>query len=40
MQGSGLGLPSLSAPELLALLATILVVFGAGKAPEIARGLG
>jgi Sec-independent protein translocase protein TatA len=40
MEGRRLGLPSLSVPELLALLVIVLVVFGAGEAPEIARGLG
>lgn len=34
------GLPSIGAPELLILLAIILIVFGAGKLPEIARGMG
>ena len=35
-----MGLPSLGAPELLIILVIILLVFGAGKLPEIARGLG
>ena len=34
------GLPSLGLPELLILLVIILIVFGAGKLPEIARGMG
>jgi sec-independent protein translocase protein TatA len=34
------GLPSIGLPELLILLVIILIVFGAGKLPEIARGLG
>ena len=34
------GLPSLGAPELLIVLVIILLIFGAGKLPEIARGLG
>jgi len=34
------GLPSIGAPELLILLVIILIIFGAGKLPEIARGLG
>jgi sec-independent protein translocase protein TatA len=34
------GLPSIGAPELIILLVIILVVFGAGKLPEIARGMG
>lgn len=34
------GLPSIGLPELLILLVIILIVFGAGKVPEIARGLG
>ncbi len=34
------GLPSIGVPELLILLVIILIVFGAGKLPEIARGLG
>lgn len=34
------GLPSLGVPELLIVLVIILLVFGAGKLPEIARGLG
>jgi sec-independent protein translocase protein TatA len=35
-----MGLPSLGLPELLIILVIILLVFGAGKLPEIARGLG
>ena len=34
------GLPSLGVPELLIVLLIILFIFGAGKLPEIARGLG
>jgi sec-independent protein translocase protein TatA len=34
------GLPSIGIPELLILLVIILIVFGAGKVPDIARGLG
>lgn len=34
------GLPSIGAPELIILLVIILIVFGAGKLPEIARGMG
>ena len=34
------GLPSIGLPELLILLVIILIIFGAGKLPEIARGLG
>jgi sec-independent protein translocase protein TatA len=34
------GLPSIGLPELLILLGVILIIFGAGKLPEIARGLG
>lgn len=34
------GLPSLGVPELLIILVIILLIFGAGKLPEIARGLG
>jgi sec-independent protein translocase protein TatA len=34
------GLPSIGVPELLILLVIILIVFGAGKLPDIARGLG
>ncbi|TKJ29787.1 MAG: twin-arginine translocase TatA/TatE family subunit [Chloroflexi bacterium B3_Chlor] len=33
-------MPSLGVPELLIVLVIILLVFGAGKLPEIARGLG
>ena len=34
------GLPSLGVPELLIIMVVILIVFGAGKLPEIARGMG
>jgi sec-independent protein translocase protein TatA len=34
------GLPSIGLPELLILLVIILIIFGAVKLPEIARGLG
>jgi sec-independent protein translocase protein TatA len=34
------GLPSLGAPELILILVIVLIVFGAGKVPDIARGLG
>ena len=33
-------LPSIGVPELLILLVIILIIFGAGRLPEIARGLG
>jgi len=34
------GLPSLGVPELLIIMMIILLVFGAGKLPEIAKGMG
>jgi len=34
------GLPSLGVPELLIIMVIILLIFGAGKLPEIARGMG
>jgi sec-independent protein translocase protein TatA len=34
------GLPSLGAPELIIILVIVLIVFGAGKVPDIAKGLG
>jgi sec-independent protein translocase protein TatA len=34
------GLPSLGAPELFIILVIVLIVFGAGRLPQIARGLG
>ncbi len=34
------GLPSLGAPELIVILVIVLFVFGAGKVPDIAKGLG
>lgn len=34
------GLPSIGVPELLILMVIVLLVFGAGRLPEIARGLG
>ena len=33
-------LPSIGVPELLIVLFIILMVFGAGRLPQIARGLG
>ena len=33
-------LPSLGAPELIIILVIVLIVFGAGRLPQIARGLG
>lgn len=35
-----MGLPQLGLPELLIVLVIILLVFGAGKLPDIAKGLG
>jgi sec-independent protein translocase protein TatA len=34
------GLPSIGVPELILILVIVLIVFGAGKVPDIARGLG
>jgi sec-independent protein translocase protein TatA len=33
-------LPSLGAPELIIILVIVLIVFGVGRLPQIARGLG
>jgi sec-independent protein translocase protein TatA len=33
-------LPSLGAPELIIILVIVLIVLGAGRLPQIARGLG